>query len=134
MNNANIYEEPDRNVGELPHDFAQRVISQARSVVAQRRQRRRTIAGLAMLSLIVALPLAARLRPDLGVAPGGRTDVTAPQIGTSGLAAAYEQIDRAEAPAQVADYFAPATTLLSDYAVTSSVAAWYYDSAVDDDR
>ena len=115
---------------ELPDDFARRVIVKARAVQRHRQIAGRIVAGMTVMLLAFAIPLANRISSRSG-------NFSAPQLLASDTLASYRQADdetdaariaEAANPDAVSDYLMPDTSALTQFDATYSNASWDSDS------
>lgn len=107
----------------LPDDFARRVISRAREVRRQRTKRRRITAAAAVL-LIAGFPLSLLMRSNYYSPVTSQETFSTAQIPSSTLDADYDQIARADEPAQLSDYIMPSAASVTNFADNYSDALW----------
>ncbi len=135
---------------ELPDDFARGVIVKARAVQRHRQIAGRIVAGITVMLLAFAIPLANRISSRNGnfSYPTGVRDlvlwehplphVVAHNSVARDTLASYRQGDGDETdaagladavnPDAVGDYLMPNTSALTQFAATYSDASWDYDS------
>jgi hypothetical protein len=115
---------------ELPDDFARRVIAKARAVQRHRQIAGRIVAGMTVMLLTFAIPLANRISSRNGTLSVHHSPV-------SDTLASYRQDDdetdalrlaEAVSPDAVGDYLMPNTSALTQFDTTYSDASWDYDS------
>lgn len=115
---------------ELPDDFARCVIVKARAVQRHRQIAGRIVAGMTVMLLAFAIPLANRISSRDG-------NLSAHHSPASDTLASYRQAgDEADAlrlaeavsPDAVGDYLMPDTSALTRFDATYSDASWDYDS------
>jgi hypothetical protein len=116
---------------ELPDDFARGVIIKARAVQRHRQIAGRIVAGMTVMLLAFAIPLANRISSRNG-------NFFADHSRASATLASYRQSDDDEtdaltladavSPDAVGDYLMPNTSALTQFTATYSDASWDYGS------
>ena len=115
---------------ELPDDFARGVIVKARALQRRRKVRGRIAAGVAVLLVAAAIPLANRI-PSQSANLAARHSVAL----NDGIALYQMDADQADtlrlaeatSPDAVGDYLLPNTTALTQFASAYSDTSWDYD-------